>query len=167
MYLGQFLLGMYRWPGGAPTSLSILWPIIESILVTFGQMRNFCEPNLVTFYLCMLLILNKENFSPYNTNILVSLLTVNMKNCLAPKIRKCATPLKTRPHNSQTSRENATQSSRTSPLTSYKEVPNRGKCISVGIVQYSTVLFGCKEMTWLKLNTAAGLSICRRTFGVG
>ena len=29
----------------------------------------------------------------YSANILVRLLTVNMKNCLAPKIRKCATPL--------------------------------------------------------------------------
>ena len=30
-----------------------------------------------------------------STNILVSLLTVNMKNCLTPKIRKCATILVT------------------------------------------------------------------------
>ena len=28
----------------------------------------------------------------YGANILVRLLTVNMKNCLTPKIRKCATP---------------------------------------------------------------------------
>ena len=29
----------------------------------FGQVRNFCDPNLVTFYLCMYLILNKEHFT--------------------------------------------------------------------------------------------------------
>ena len=33
------------------------------------------------------------------------------------------TPLKMQPHYSQSSRENATQSSGTSPLASYKEVP--------------------------------------------
>ena len=27
-----------------------------------------------------------------STNILVRLLTANMKNCLTPKIKKCATP---------------------------------------------------------------------------
>ena len=29
---------------------SILWPIIDPILVTFGQICNFGDPNLVTFY---------------------------------------------------------------------------------------------------------------------
>ena len=28
----------------------------------------------------------------YSANIMVRLVTVNMKNCLTPKIRKCATP---------------------------------------------------------------------------
>ena len=28
----------------------------------------------------------------YNANVLVRLLTVNVKNCPTPKIRKCATP---------------------------------------------------------------------------
>ena len=38
-YLGQFLLGMCRWPFRTPTPLeSLLWPIIDPILVTFGQM---------------------------------------------------------------------------------------------------------------------------------
>ena len=62
----------------------------------------------------------------YSTNILVRLLTVNMKNCLTPKIRKCAlvTPLKMRPHYSQTSCENATSSGGTFQLASYKEVTN-------------------------------------------
>ena len=36
-YLGQFLLGMCRWPLRAPTQ-SILWPIIDPILVTFEEM---------------------------------------------------------------------------------------------------------------------------------
>ena len=35
---------------------------------------------------------NKLLFT-YNTNILLRLLTVNMKNGLTPKIRKCATAL--------------------------------------------------------------------------
>ena len=63
-----------------------------------------------------------------STNILVRLLTVNMKNCLTPKNPKMCDPilvtlLKMRPHYSQSSRENATPSSGTSPLASYKEVP--------------------------------------------
>ena len=63
----------------------------------------------------------------YSTNILVRLLTVNMKNCLTPKNPKMCDPilvtlLKMRPHYSQSSRENATPSSGTSPLASYKEV---------------------------------------------
>ena len=42
---------MCRWPLRAPTPLwSILWPIIDPILVTFGQICNFRDPNLVTFY---------------------------------------------------------------------------------------------------------------------
>ena len=63
----------------------------------------------------------------YSTNILVRLLTVNMKNCLTPKNPKMCDPilvtlLKMRPHYSQSSRENATPSSGTSPLASDKEV---------------------------------------------
>ena len=53
-YLGQFLLGMCRWPLRAPTPLwSILWPIIlivDPFLVTFGQIFIFRDPTLVTFY---------------------------------------------------------------------------------------------------------------------
>ena len=42
---------MCRWPLRAPTSLqSILWPVIEPILVTFCKICNFRDPNLVTFY---------------------------------------------------------------------------------------------------------------------
>ena len=62
------------------------------------------------------------------TNLLVRLLTVNMKNCLTPKNPKMCNPIlvtlmKMRPHYSQFSHENATQSGGTSPLASYKEVP--------------------------------------------
>ena len=64
----------------------------------------------------------------YSINILVRLLTVNMKNCLTPKNLEMCDPilvtlLKIRPHYSQSSRENATPSSSSSPLASYKEVP--------------------------------------------
>ena len=76
------------------------------LFVTFGQICNFWDPNLVTFYLRIYLInpLNRssKNELPYwmkntllftyCTNILVRLLTVNMNNSLNPKIRKCATP---------------------------------------------------------------------------
>ena len=63
-----------------------------------------------------------------SANILVRLLTVNMKNCLTPKNPKMCDPilvtlLKMRPHDSQSSRENVTPSSGTSPLASYNEVP--------------------------------------------
>ena len=54
----------------------------------------------------------------YSTNILVRLLTVNIENCLTPKIRKCATPLQS----------NATLSSGTSPSAfhMYQEVLHPG-----------------------------------------
>ena len=43
-----------RFPGGRGLLgliFAILWPIIDPILVTFGQTCNFRDPNLVTFYL--------------------------------------------------------------------------------------------------------------------
>ena len=64
----------------------------------------------------------------YNTNILVRLLTVNNYEELSyPKNQKMCDPilvtlLKMRPHYSQSTRENATPSSGTSPLASYKEI---------------------------------------------
>ena len=55
---------MCRWLRGAPTPLqSILWPIIDPILVTFGQVCNFRDPNLVTFHLCIYFILSEEHFT--------------------------------------------------------------------------------------------------------
>ena len=66
-------------------------------------------------------------FFTYSTNILVHLLTINMKNCRTPKNSKMCDPilvtlLKMRPYYSQSSGENATPSGSTSPLASYKEV---------------------------------------------
>ena len=63
----------------------------------------------------------------YSTNILVRLLTVNMNNFLTQKSENVRThssnSIEMRPHYSRSSRENATASSGTSPLASYKEVP--------------------------------------------
>ena len=55
---------------------------------------NFAIPNnLVTFiYVCTLYWIKNTLLLTYSTNILVCLLTVNMKNCLTQKMRKCATP---------------------------------------------------------------------------
>ena len=64
-----------------------------------------------------------------STNILVRLLAVIMKTELSysknPKMCDpiLVTPLKMQPHYSQSSRENATPSSGTSPVASYKQVP--------------------------------------------
>ena len=64
---------------------------------------------------------------PYSTNIVVRLLFKN-KELYYPKTQKMCDPilvtlLKMRPHYSQSSRENATPSSGTSPLGSYKKAP--------------------------------------------
>ena len=61
-------------------------------------------------------------------NILVRLLTVNMKNCLTPKKQKMCDPIlvtlwKCDPILVKPGHENATPSSGTYPLVSYKEVP--------------------------------------------
>ena len=92
-------------------------------------MCNFRDPNLVTFYSYELT--HFFRFFICNTNTLVRLLTVNMENCLTPKNRKMCDPIlvtlsKMRPHYSQSTRENATPSSGTSPLASYKEVSSPG-----------------------------------------
>ena len=116
-------------PLRAPTPLySILWPIADPILVTFWKICNFRDPKSVTFYIYELNHffnwMKKTLLFTYSTNILVRLLTVNMKNCLTPKTPKMCDPilvtlLKMRPHYSQSSHQNATTSSGTFPLTSY------------------------------------------------
>ena len=126
---------MCRRPLRAPTPLQfILWPIIDPILVTFGKICNFRDPNLVTFYFYELTHFFRLNEEHFNFHLQykhpgTSVLTVNMKNCLTPKNSKMCHPilvtlLKMRPHCSQSSREKKTTPfSGTSPLTSYKEVP--------------------------------------------
>ena len=94
-------------PLRAPTPLySILWPIADPILVTFCKICSFRDPNSVTFYFYELNHffnwMRKTLLFTYSTNILVRLLTVNMKNCLNPKNSE-----NVRPHSSN-SIENAT-----------------------------------------------------------
>ena len=120
-------------PVRAPTPLqSILCPVIDPILVTFGQICNFRDPNLVTFYLCIYLMLNEERFT-FHLQCKLSGTFANHKceelSYPPPPQKKkemcdpiLVTLLKMRPHYSQSSRENATPSSGTSPLASYKEV---------------------------------------------
>ena len=90
---------------------------------------TFRDPKLVTFYLCIYLILNEEHFTSH----------LQYKHSGTFANRKCeehsypknskmcdpilVTPLKMLPHYSQSRRENATPSSGTSPLASYKKVP--------------------------------------------
>ena len=128
---------IYRGEGG--TWVNFCWvcePLLHYslFLVTLGQICNFRDPNLVTFYffweLTNFLDWMKSTLLFIYRNILVRLLTVNTKNCLSPKNLKMCYPilvtlLKMQPHYSQPSRENATPSSGTSPLASYKEVPPR------------------------------------------
>ena len=127
---------MCHLPLRTPTALwsILLWPIIDPILVTFGQICNFRDPSLVNFYIYFYELTHFLDWMRNTllficgTNILVHLLTLNMKNCLTLKNPKLCDPiqvtrLKMRPHYSQSTRENATLSSGTSPWASYKEVP--------------------------------------------
>ena len=130
---------MCRWPLRAPTPLqSILWLIEDPILVNFGQICNFRDPNLVTFYFYELthFLNGTKNTLLFicSTNILVRLLTVNVKKCLTPKNPKMCGPildilLRMRSHYSQSSRENAhphqpviRKSPSTEPLVDLKRV---------------------------------------------
>ena len=101
-------------------------------LSPFWQIGNFRDPNLATFYFYelthFLSWMKNTLLFIYSTNILVILFTVIMKNCLTPQNPEMCDPilvtlLKMRPHYSQSSRENVTPSSGSSPLVSYKEVP--------------------------------------------
>ena len=71
--------------------------MIDPNIVSFGQKRNFRDLNLVTFYfyeLTHFLDWTKNTLLfTYSKNILVRLLTVNMKSCivLPRKTRKYAT----------------------------------------------------------------------------
>ena len=132
--MGQFLLGMCAGLSEPLPHYSLFfWPIIDPILVTFGQICNFRHPNLhfhcLFSWIDPFFRLNETTLlSVCSKNILVRLLTVNMTNSLTPKNRKMCDPilvtlLKMRPHSGQSSRKNDTPSSDTSSLASYKAVP--------------------------------------------
>ena len=82
---------------------------------------SFRDPNLVTFYFYELThfldSMSNTLLLICSTNILVRLLTVNVENCLTPQKSENVLP-----HFIQSSLENGTPSSGTSPLASYKEV---------------------------------------------
>ena len=89
-----------------------------------------------------------------STNIRVRLLIANMKNCLTPKIRKCATPvlvntIENATHYSQSSRENATPSSGTSPLASYVGVPSPGAKSAIYKL-LTEILYGIEKLTYIR-----------------
>ena len=97
-----------------------------------------------------------------STNILVRLLTVNMKNCLTSNNPKMCDPivvtlLKMRPHNSQSGRENATPSSDTSPLASYKKWKKSAKkkkskeSVTAGVTMICVFPYTVSLMIWYPL----------------
>ena len=95
----------------------ILWPIIDPILVTFGQKCNFRYLNLVTFYLYIHLISNEEQFT-FHLHYKHSGTFANRKYeelSYPPKLENV------RLHSTD-SIDNATPNNGTSPLASYKEV---------------------------------------------
>ena len=96
----------------------ILWPIIDPILVTFGQKCNFRYLNLVTFYLYIHLISNEEHFT-FHQHYKHSGTFANRKYeelSYPPKLENV------RLHSTD-SIDNATPNNSTSPLASYTEVP--------------------------------------------
>ena len=148
------MLGMCRWALKAPTPLqSILWPVIDPILVTFAQRCNFRDPSLVTFYLCIYLILNEEHFTfhiPFKHS--GTLANRKYEELSHPKNHKKCDPiltlLKMRLNYSQSSRENATPSSGTSPLASYEEVPTptgRGPAPHLFHIPFSRGSMNCPQ----------------------
>ena len=115
-----------------------MWPIIYPILVPFGQIRNFRDLNLLTFYFdelthCLDWTL-KEHFT-FHLQHKHSGTFANRKyeEPSYPKKTKMCDPilvtlLKMRPRYIQSGRENAIQFSGTSPLASYKVVPPGDIC---------------------------------------
>ena len=69
--------------------------IIDPILVSFGQISNFCDPNLVTFYLFIYLILNEEHF-PFHLQYKHSGMFCKYKELSYPKNQK----INVQPHSS-------------------------------------------------------------------
>ena len=70
MNSGGGVLGLF-FAGYVPAGLAEPLPhysvfcgqVIDAILVTFGQIHNFRDPDLVTFYICIYPILNEEHFA--------------------------------------------------------------------------------------------------------
>ena len=100
-----------------PPLYSILWPTIDTILATLGQICNFR------------LILNNQHFTLHlQYKHSGTFANGKYEELPYPKNQKICDPilvtlLKLRPHYSHSSRENATSSSDTFPLASCKEVP--------------------------------------------
>ena len=84
--------------GYVPLASQIPYPIIVYFVANyrphlshFSANTKFSRSQLSIYEITLYWMKNTLLFT-YSTNILARLLTVNMKNCLAPKIRKCATP---------------------------------------------------------------------------
>ena len=84
--------------GYVPLASQIPYPIIVYFVANyrphlshFWANTKFSRSQLSIYEITLYWMKNTLLFT-YSTNILARLLTVNMKNCLAPKIRKCATP---------------------------------------------------------------------------
>ena len=137
---GGQVLGLI-FPGYVSLASQSPYPIIVDSVANYrphlshlGKYVIFAIPNLVTFYfyeLSHFLDWMKKTLLFINTtNILVHLLTVNMKTCLTPKNRKMCDPilgtlLKMQPHYSQSGHENANPIQRhiSIILASYKSLP--------------------------------------------
>ena len=129
-------------------SLLVLWSSWSK------QVNNFCDPNLVTFYLCIYLILNKKHQQYKHSGTFANCLYEQLSY---PKKQKICDPipvtlLKMGPHYSHSSRENATPSSGTSSLASYKGVPSPGLPVSCRFINGKVrenveALFALKKLT--------------------
>ena len=148
VYLGQFWLGMSRWPLRTPTQLgSMLWPIIDPILVSFEeryisrfQHSHFLFSKLHIYLIdpfnCVIIKWNDtfvkmniehvlySHFCTANRPLFFNTQTPYFPEYSYPRIPKICDPilvtlLKMQPHYSQSSHENATPSSGTSPLACY------------------------------------------------
>ena len=119
-------------------------------------MCNFRDPNLVTFYLCIYFTFHLQ-YKHCGT-----FANRKCEKLSYPKNQKMCDPIlltlsKMRPQCSHSSRENATPSSGTSPLASYKEVPhpppparNNGASLYTAFRTSSTV--SIKQLLCLKMD---------------
>ena len=115
-------------------------------VITFRQICTFRDPTFYFYELTHFPDLMKHTLLFIcSTNILVRLLTINMKNCLTPPNPKMCDPilvtlLKMRPHCSQSSRENATSSSGTSPLARPSPPGQKRICLSSRVTTQTGVI---------------------------